>query len=88
MPSGNTSHTHGSPEFRFRSMEEQKARAVVGVMVGWPAVEVEYGEQPQYPLEDVTVDVVCLRPGTSGEETERASGSDAKEGPRGHWADL
>ncbi|KAK0639709.1 hypothetical protein B0T16DRAFT_423595 [Cercophora newfieldiana] len=63
LPSGNSSHVHGIPEFRFRSLEEQSARGVVGITVGWPAFAM--GQKRDYPLSEVTVETVCLRLGSS-----------------------
>ncbi|KAK0622477.1 hypothetical protein B0T14DRAFT_149010 [Immersiella caudata] len=83
FPSGNASFVHGPPRFRFRSVEEQSTRGVVGITVGWPTTP--YDEEPSYSLSDVTVDTVCLRLGASTHESEAKS---AKEEVWGRRADL
>jgi len=70
LASGNSSYTYGTPQLRFRTLAEQGARAAVGFTVGWPMVN--YGEEPSYPLSDVTVETVCVRVGTARAATRGA----------------
>ncbi|KAK4448901.1 hypothetical protein QBC34DRAFT_100652 [Podospora aff. communis PSN243] len=85
LPSGNASFVHGPPQFRFRSVEEQSARGVIGITVGWPVTP--NFEEPSYSLADVDVETVCLRLGSAG-GGQGAGELDAKGDAWGHRVDL